>query len=63
MVQSSHATAPDNPQNWDTLRAARVSYIFIGSRGGTLDPAVFLAHPDQVTLVQHVDDAWLFALK
>jgi hypothetical protein len=63
MVQSSHATAPDSPQNWDTLRAAGVSYIFVGSRGGTLDPAVFLAHPDQVTLVQHVDDAWLFALK
>jgi hypothetical protein len=63
IVQSSHATAPDSPQNWDTLRAAGVDYIFVGSRGGTLDPAVFLAHPEQVTLVQHVDDAWLFALK
>jgi hypothetical protein len=63
IVQTSHATAPDNPENWTFLRSVGVNYIFVGSRGGTLDPAVFLAHPEQVTLVQHVDDAWLFALK
>ncbi len=63
IVQTSHATAPDDPANWAFLRSVGVTYIFVGSRGGTLDPSVFLAHPEQVTLVQHVDDAWLFMLK
>jgi hypothetical protein len=62
-VQASAGHAPDDPANWAILRAAGVTHIFVGSRGGNhLDTSVLLAHPEQATLVYHQDDSWLFAL-
>ena len=54
---------PDAGQGWADLRAAGVAYLFIGSRGGIMDPAVLLARPDQVGIAFHQDDVWVFALR
>ena len=55
--------APDAAQGWADLRAAGVAYLFVGSRGGVMDPAVLLARPDQVEVAFHQDDVWIFALR
>jgi hypothetical protein len=61
-VRASAGRALDSPDNWANLRRWGVTHIYIGSRGGALDPNVLLSHPDQIRLAYHVDDAWLFEL-
>ena len=61
-VRASAGQALDTPDNWANLRRWGVTHIYIGSRGGALDPNVLLSHPDQIRLAYHVDDAWLFEL-
>ncbi|MGI8587360.1 MAG: hypothetical protein ACR2M0_06665 [Chloroflexia bacterium] len=53
---------PDAANAWAYLRAQGVGYIYIGSRGGVMDPQVLLAQTDQVRLVFHQDDVWIFSL-
>jgi len=56
--------APDAARSWAYLRGQGVTHLYIGSRGpAVLDPAVLLALPDQVQLVFHQDDVWIFALR
>ena len=47
----------------ESLRQQGITHLYLGSRGGVLDPAALLAQPDQVTLAFHLDDVWIFALR
>jgi hypothetical protein len=55
--------APPAPTYWRDLRQQGITHLYLGSRGGVLDPAPLLAQPDQATLVFHLDDVWIFALR
>ncbi len=57
------ADSADALKGWADLRAAGVGYLFVGARGGILDPAVLLARPDQVQVAFHQDDTWVFAIR
>ena len=56
-------SAPTAPTPWATRGAAGVAYLFAGSRGGVLDPAILIALPQEVTPVFHQDGVWIFALR
>lgn len=48
--------------NFDTLKAAGITHIFIGSRGGALSPS-YLLNSDRVDLRFHRDAVWLFEIR
>ncbi len=59
-------TAPD-PQkcqqpDWQGLKDAGITDIFVGTRGGALDVPTLLSS-DQTDLLYHLDGAWVFSLK
>ncbi len=47
--------------DWDALRAAGITHIFVGSRGGALDVPTLLSS-QRVRLVFHRDGVWVFEL-
>jgi hypothetical protein len=47
--------------DWDALRAAGITHIFVGSRGGALDVPALLSS-QHVRLVFHRDGVWVFEL-
>jgi hypothetical protein len=59
-------TNPDPQQcqqpDWQALKAAGITDIFVGTRGGALDVPTLLSS-DQTQLLYHLDGAWVFALK
>jgi hypothetical protein len=55
--------APDLAESWTYLRQQGVTHLYIGSRGGVMDPAPLLALPEQVRLAFHQDDVWIFELR
>ena len=63
LAQAQPGLMAGQAESWATVRAAGITYIFIGSRSTVLDPTRLLAQPAQVTLLTHQDDAWLFRLK
>ncbi|HUS13653.1 MAG TPA: hypothetical protein VM536_01430, partial [Chloroflexia bacterium] len=54
--------SPGAAAAWAYLRSLGITHLYLGSRGGFLDPAVLLAAPDQVHPAYHTDDVWVFAL-
>ena len=52
----------DQQPNWQALKAAGVTHIYIGSRGGALSASKLLKS-GQATLVFHKDSVWLFAVR
>jgi hypothetical protein len=66
LVRDTQAIQAADPASaaagWADLRAAGVTHLYIGSRGGVLDPARLLAQPAQTRLAFHQDDVWIFAL-
>ncbi len=54
--------APDLAESWTYLRQQGVTHLYIGSRGGVMDPEPLLALPEQVRLAFHQDDVWIFEL-
>jgi hypothetical protein len=48
--------------NWQALKDAGITDIFVGTRGGALDVPTLLS-ADQTDLLYHVDGAWVFSLK
>jgi hypothetical protein len=48
--------------NWQALKDAGITDIFVGTRGGALDVPTLLS-ADQTDLLYHLDGAWVFALK
>jgi hypothetical protein len=48
--------------NWQALKDAGVTDIFVGTRGGALDVPTLLS-ADQTELLYHLDGAWVFAIK
>ncbi len=63
LAQAQPGLSAGRTDAWATVRAAGITYLYIGSRSTVLDPARLLAQPAQVTPVFHQDDAWLFRLK
>jgi hypothetical protein len=49
--------------DWDALKRAGISHIFVGSRSEYFDMPYLFNHPEQVTPLYHRDNAWVFALK
>ena len=47
---------------WTALKAAGVTHIFVGSRGGALDIPTLLA-TDHTRLLYHRDGAFVFELR
>ena len=52
----------DQQPNWQALKAAGITHIYIGSRGGALSPSKLLKS-DQARLVFHKDSVWLFEVR
>jgi len=50
------------PGNWQGLRAAGVTHIFVGSRGGAFDVRALLAS-DAVEMLFHRDSVWVFTIR
>ncbi|HUP27934.1 MAG TPA: DUF6541 family protein, partial [Chloroflexia bacterium] len=50
------------PVDWQELKDAGITHIYVGSRGGALDVASLL-RSDHTTLLFHRDAAWVFALR
>ncbi len=54
--------APDLAESWTYLRQQGVTHLYIGARGGVMDPEPLLALPEQARLAFHQDDVWIFEL-
>jgi hypothetical protein len=52
----------DQQPNWQALKAAGITHIYIGSRGGALSPSTLLKS-DQARLAFHKDSVWLFEVR
>jgi hypothetical protein len=48
--------------DWDALKSAGITHIYVGSRGGALDVPSLIAS-DRTRLVFHKDGAWVFELR
>lgn len=48
--------------DWDALKAAGITHIYVGSRGGALDVPTLLSS-DHSRLLFHSDGAWVFELR
>lgn len=60
--QLSTITDWRDPANTDWLKSQGVTHIFIGTRGGTLDPAALMENPS-AELLYHQGGAFVFALR
>lgn len=49
--------------DWDALKQAGVTHIYLGSRGEHFDTRFLFDNPDSVTPIYHYDNAWLFELR
>jgi len=48
--------------DWDALKAAGITHIYVGSRGGALDVPALLSS-EHSRLLYHSDGAWVFELR
>jgi hypothetical protein len=66
MLDITHATGyqssgPMQP-DWDALKSAGITHIYVGSRGGALSVPVLL-RSDRTDLLFHRDAVWIFGLR
>ena len=61
LLDTKHHTPTD--ADWDALKQAGVTHIFVGSRSEYFDMQFLFNHPDNVTPLYHRDNSWVFALK
>jgi hypothetical protein len=58
----AHVPFRERPANWDGLKAAGITHIYVGSRGGAIYVPDLLKSPE-VREVFHKDAVWVFELR
>jgi hypothetical protein len=49
--------------DWNALKQAGITHIYLGSRGEHFDTQFLFDNPDSVAPIYHYDNAWLFELR